>query len=692
MHIGNQRCDSCDVNNGCYSLYKPSSFMTMINETSRNKSISTDFFLELWLSKLDRQHINISEMSTDVTQNSALGENISWLMKCITRDKRIECPLPNIRTHMSDTRSEEYSLVSILYDIRKYSGVYNGIYTLKNIIKEKYNIDPNEIFDLIERILYNKFDVMEVFTHPFFNKSRLKHEFNQLPISIQYNIKKSVESIKHLYTETDTFTLSSNFKDIFKEFMDYLKNPSINISNIIHILKDIVTTLITLIQASYFNTCLVDIYTVSRILKTFKGGLPSQLSIVYLGARHGDNIMKLLSGYYDVFQTYGNPEFMKDFYQTIGTNAHNEIISKKCLDENNDEFTEITGILHQAYRRLINAKNHNAIENWVKTYSNLYDMPLSDANETRIEKPLTNEEYPRPLNSTKQDLFKGFTRMYSSGNKNDCLIHAIFNSLSGTFRQLSQNDKDKVADYFRRNVFTSIIEQSNDINGFDENQKKEMVAQLKSIEFLTDQHIKFIVNKYNINAYVFDLGRKWNLIRPITTKSDYVIIIYNPGKGHYESVKSNDGVYIFSKAFIENFVGFENSNPNEMVDKLKRNNMIVSKSEFEEGDSIKYNNNKQYKVIKVEYDNTSNTYKYYIIQSNEPDINTIMKSPGKYIPFNGKIDIRIKVVVDTTGYTLQLNGGKRYKKSIKQHKKMKITTQKAHKYNKKYKTQKKRLI
>ena len=120
--------------------------------------------------------------------------------------------------------------------------------------------------------------------------------------------------------------------------------------------------------------------------------------------------------------------------------------------------------------------------------------------------------------------------------------------------------------------------------------------------------------------------------------------------------------------------------------------MIASKPEFEEGDSIKYNNNTQYKVIKVEYDNTSNTYKYYIIKSNEPDINTIMKSPGKYIPYTGKIDSRIKVVVDTTGYTLQLNGGKRYKKSIKQHKKMKITTQKAHKYNKKCKTQKKILI
>ena len=357
--------------------------------------------------------------------------------------------------------------------------------------------------------------------------------------------------------------------------------------------------------------------------------------------------------------------------------------------EESKSKVKITDMLQHIYDNLMEAKNHNAIGDWVSSYSNLYDMPFSDANETGVVKPLTNEEYPLPLNSTKKDSFNGFTRMYSSGNNNDCLIHAIFNSLSSIFRQLSQNDKDTVADYFRRNVFTSIIEQSNDINGFDENQKKEMVAQLKSNAFLTDQHIKFIVNKYNINAYVFDLGRNWNLIRPITTKSDYVIIIYNPGAGHYESVKSNNDFYLFSKAFIENFVGFENSNPNEIVEELKRINMIASKPKFKEGDSIKYNNNTQYKVIKVEYDNTSNTYKYYIIKSNEPYINTIMKSPGKYIPYTGKIDSRIKVVVDTTGYTLQLNGGKRYKKSIKQHKKMKITTQKAHKYNKKYKTQKK---
>jgi hypothetical protein len=50
---------------------------------------------------------------------------------------------------------------------------------------------------------------------------------------------------------------------------------------------------------------LVDMYTISRSLKTFKGGLPSQLSVIYLGGIHIQNIMYLLNDLYTSVQKYG---------------------------------------------------------------------------------------------------------------------------------------------------------------------------------------------------------------------------------------------------------------------------------------------------------------------------------------------------------------------------------------------------
>ena len=44
---------------------------------------------------------------------------------------------------------------------------------------------------------------------------------------------------------------------------------------------------------------MVDVYTVSRMLKSFRNGLPSQLSVSYLGANHTKRMAKILEPYYD---------------------------------------------------------------------------------------------------------------------------------------------------------------------------------------------------------------------------------------------------------------------------------------------------------------------------------------------------------------------------------------------------------
>ena len=86
-HLGNQRCDSCQVEDGCYSLYQPSTFMTMINELARDESISTDLFLEVWLDEWARQNISTVRLGPGGNQNSSLGEMISWVSHCYTRER-----------------------------------------------------------------------------------------------------------------------------------------------------------------------------------------------------------------------------------------------------------------------------------------------------------------------------------------------------------------------------------------------------------------------------------------------------------------------------------------------------------------------------------------------------------------------------------------------------------------------------
>lgn len=73
---------------------------------------------------------------------------------------------------------------------------------------------------------------------------------------------------------------------------------------------------------------LVDMYTISRSLKTFKGGLPSQLSVIYLGGAHIENIMYLLDDLYTSVQTYGDiDDIITSFFKNTYKCAKKKLIT-----------------------------------------------------------------------------------------------------------------------------------------------------------------------------------------------------------------------------------------------------------------------------------------------------------------------------------------------------------------------------
>ena len=64
------------------------------------------------------------------------------------------------------------------------------------------------------------------------------------------------------------------------------------------------------LRAIPIYTHLVDIYTIARALKPFRGGLESQLSVMYFGAYHTGVIQTLVEDYYKVSKTYGRKVIM----------------------------------------------------------------------------------------------------------------------------------------------------------------------------------------------------------------------------------------------------------------------------------------------------------------------------------------------------------------------------------------------
>ena len=156
----------------------------------------------------------------------------------------------------------------------------------------------------------------------------------------------------------------------------------------------------------------------------------------------------------------------------------------------------------------------------------------------------------------------GFQRMRSSGNNFDCLIHSFFTSINFNFRTLTENDKNTIATKFRRKVLVSLLNNDpENVYGINyqvsaNETKKTVISEARNVTYLSEYHIRYLVNKYMINVYLCQ--GVWYLITPTGTDivpSGDVIIMYNPGLGHFESVRNPKGdQYIFNIDFISEFV------------------------------------------------------------------------------------------------------------------------------------------
>jgi hypothetical protein len=257
------------------------------------------------------------------------------------------------------------------------------------------------------------------------------------------------------------------------------------------------------------------------------------------------------------------------------------------------------------------ANSYEAIETWVR--AKIGELNIA-------QEYIGTEANTRPvLNLTVNDKLLdvdfpngtiNYQRMQTSGNDNDCLIHAILTALSPSFRTLTKEGKDPIASYFRQKVLSDIFTDIRD----GRNNKREisrMIDDLHSTINLDTTVIGEFGLKYNIGVLVRD-RLSWNYEGNNKPGVQY-IMIYNPGKNHYEAIR-----YVSENRYI-----FE---PNRIIDewheKLKnqettRLQCVINGNAVENGVVIQYDK-KLYSVIDVENnrDNTSCGYIYVVNYDN----------------------------------------------------------------------------
>jgi hypothetical protein len=359
IHVGRNGCNPCNTEDGCYSLYYDNpTFLKYLSNLSKESDVSIDLFLEGWRDKDGYYDHNNIFISTNSHHNSALSNSTYLTFPCV--GQRTEKSLPSscffneFRTHYTNQRhvdfinhyiNEKYVADAIFTSFYEHFNMSQQYSTSKIsallmsyllALNRKFpDFTPIEILEEVKKVCEatNSRDTIDIFFNSRFFKtySRTLHEFYKLPEFIQTQFLTRLSYNKECVITRD-IEMRVKITSVLSDFISLLNNKG-NIS-IIDALDSKKEEILKIFDDIYnevglaLGARLVDIYTISRALKTFKDGLPSQLSVVYQGDNHIKNQLKLLAGFYNVIST-------KQLSVRVDTaNTINSIRKKmvKCID------------------------------------------------------------------------------------------------------------------------------------------------------------------------------------------------------------------------------------------------------------------------------------------------------------------------------------------------------------------------
>ena len=212
----------------------------------------------------------------------------------------------------------------------------------------------------------------------------------------------------------------------------------------------------------------------------------------------------------------------------------------------------------------------------------IYTLQSIEAIQNWVDHEANNMETNHTLHSTytlQNNQFNGYERMYSSAGEsdlksaNDCLIHSLLTAISSLFRKLSRDNRNQIAFAFRRVVFVELLnrEGNNTPYGFTSQTIIDMKDRLPSTNYLTDDEMKYLLNRYNFNVYIYGPAQSlhsysWRLIQSSQDDNSPLILLYNSGNFHFESIRNPNGdQYLFTLDFISKFQSIKNFIPQHIV-------------------------------------------------------------------------------------------------------------------------------
>lgn len=307
VHGGRNKCESCNPDEGCFSLYTDDdlSFLRYIDQVAAETGLVTDLFLEYWAPLEHEPQIGI--------HNSALADTVMVTLGCRPRSVWRECPLPHVRVHMADVRRfyeakssdapprspQEKYLGDTLYDVFVR---HKGRGTFKRYCDRAF---PEIPIAHIKELIYEYFDIETTaetirdrfVSDPFFKRySRIHHELAQLPPQVRHDIESyfiiplqgAALRARHTYIQYGIIPTHGIIQRIEFCPMDF--------------------------------SSMMDVYAIARLLKVPGVGTmessASQFGIFYMGATHCRNIAEQLvkMGYYENSGFYGEDLGLKAAY------------------------------------------------------------------------------------------------------------------------------------------------------------------------------------------------------------------------------------------------------------------------------------------------------------------------------------------------------------------------------------------
>ena len=264
LHEGEFKCSNAT----CLSFYNES-FLSLLNEFSRLKGITTDFYIEHW-----------GDLVEPLNCSSALEYIINNIQKYKLNYEQIEI-------HFGDPRKvSNCDLIGDQIIGRFFVSISDdtSLYKFLVFCKVKFGAEY-KMLEVVRQILQIK-SLQDYFNIPFIKRfSRTYHQFNKLPLQIKEEIYNRHE--KFFYTMTnDRRQKIQQVKMIIDKLIAGDTFP-------IDIDPDIDYHLFEVLFAP-----LVDIYIISSIC------ISSHFVVTYLGQAHSIKIMSHLAKFYDVKYSY----------------------------------------------------------------------------------------------------------------------------------------------------------------------------------------------------------------------------------------------------------------------------------------------------------------------------------------------------------------------------------------------------